>query len=164
MVNKKFGATAFIIILVAVMFGFVMMEEFADSIFAQTTTLSVTNDSLTSPAINTATAIAGREIIGSAVVHNNTAGNGSVVPATNYTIESDIVNGQATVTLTILDSTWASTAINASYNYKPDGYLNLGSARSIVLLISIFAALGILIAVIVILLQKTPLGEFMGVR
>ena len=72
--------------------------------------------------------------------------------------------GLRTVQLTLNDTAadYAGTPVNVTYTFEPDGYLNNSGARAMALLILIFAAIGIMIYVVVVFIQDGSMGRLMG--
>ena len=59
-------------------------------------------------------------------------------------------------------SDFAGTSVNVTYNFRPDGYLNNSGARSVSLLIIIFAALALMVFVVAIFIKHGSMGSLMN--
>lgn len=120
-----------------------LIVPIADEIFVQTNTFNVTNETVIAPAVNATLDLAGRTLLTSLGVLNAT--DGAHVPG--GLLQTGFgTNGLRTVQLTLNDSAsnFSGTSVNISYTFDPDGGVS-GGARSLTLLILIFAALGALI-------------------
>lgn len=106
------------------------------------------NQSFTVPANGGASQITNCEQKAISVILTN-ATSGAIVPSTNYTISQ--VVGSGNVLVAQLNSTggvYASRSVNLSCNYEPYGYLSDGGSRGIALIIPVFFAIALLVAVI----------------
>lgn len=148
--------TVFIGAIIAIVF----LASIGDSIFSQTNTASATNLTVTVLAINTSLAVEGRDLIALTSITNVT---NITLDDLGLILSDGLVNGLKTVTLTANDSAsdMVGSKVNLTYTYNPDGYISDSGGRTIALLISIFAALSILIFVIVVFIKNGTLGEFM---
>lgn len=83
------------------------------------------------------------QAVSDVVVINATRAN-QVLPASNYTIlNNQVDNGVLTAQLQSDGGNFTGSDVNVSYNLEPDGYASDSSARSLTILIAIFAALAI---------------------
>ncbi len=147
----------------------VFLASIADSVFTQSTTFTVTNETITAGAINVSVALTGRELIdGDTPITLNASNTSALTLQTSgVTITTKIVNNVRTVALTVNDtaSVWVGTSINVTYNYEPQGYLERAVDRNVVALITLFAALSIMVFAVVIFIKFGTLGNFMdGIR
>ena len=161
MANLSEG-TLFIVIFIGAIIAITFMAPIADSVIGQTSTVFRLNDTVTASSVNVSLDLVGREIVGDAIVTNAT--DGEELAGTTVATVTSATTGLLTVGLTIDDanSTYAGQAVNVSYTMRPDGYLNLGGARGVNLLIPIMAALAILIFIIVMLIKTGSLGVIMN--
>ena len=144
--DGKMIFTIFIGVIIVVTF----MSPISDSIFSQTNTIAIANQTVTAPAVNGTLDLTGRELVGTGIVTNSTGdlvNGGTIATATSAT------SGLRTVQLAINDTAAgaAGNSVNVSYTYNPDGYLSNTGARSISGVILIIAALAIVVFIILIL-------------
>lgn len=155
--------TVFIGAIIAVVF----LASVADSIFTQSTTFSVTNQT-TIPGIatNSSVAILGRELVDGTtpITLNATNSSATTLQALGVFIDTRTINGVRTVALNVNQTgdAFSGVDINVTYEYEPDGYLERGVDRNMVALITIFAALGALVFVIVVFIKNGSLGALIG--
>jgi hypothetical protein len=154
-VKKQIGV--FLLVLIAVMIGTAFLISIANSTFEQTNTYTVANESQSiasaRDAANGVISTVVYEVANSYRVTGQTpissfvlrASDGSTVTAGNYTLNN---NG----TYTLVNTTfWVGTAANTTYRgyvFKPANYVNDGTSRTIIPLIILFCALGILAVVL----------------
>jgi len=158
----KGDGAAILGVFIGSMIAIVILSSVSHSIVLQTTTQSIVNQTITLPATTNATIdLIGRELV-SGIITNATGSTGAAL--TNYTLQTGMGSGGL---LTVQLASNSSTDINfglpanVSYIYRPDGYLNLGGARSVNRLVLIIGALAILVFVIVIFYKKGSFGELM---
>ena len=158
--NAKGDAKMVFIIFIGTIITVVFLASIGTTIFSQTNTGIATNLTFTGAAINVSVALEGRELLVVTSVLNDTD---IILASLGVVLGTGIVNGVQTVTATINDTAGDLTgsAINATYTFNPDGFVGSGGARSITLLIPIFAALAILVFVIVVAIKEGSLGELM---
>ncbi len=154
MANGKFSAgRAILVMFIGAIVATVFLGSIATTIVGDTSTITRANTTLVIPVVNTTTSLDGREIVGSMIVINLTGADVS----TTFDTTDKLVNGLLTVAITSndtsVDRTSPGTNINVSYTANPDGFVG-ATARGVTLLILIFAALAILIFVIVILFDR----------
>lgn len=164
MANKNQGDfIAIIAIFVGVIIATVLLSSISDSVFDQTTTFTVTNESVVVGAINVSVATTGRDLIGTATIDNSS--NASSGQFTGLSVgDTTLINGAKTISIVANDtaSTNVGTTVNVSYSYNPDGYLSDGGARSIASLIVVFGAIAAFIFVILVLVAQGSFRELMG--
>ena len=88
---------------------------------------------------------------------------GEVVGAANYTIAETVsaVDGLKRVSYeTATGSEYASRAVNVTYTYGPEGYIDSSGARSVAGLIAIIAALAIMVFALTPTMREKLLGVF----
>ncbi len=151
--------TIFIGVIVAATF----MGPISDAVFAQTNTFNVVNGTFTTPTAGNATVdLTGRELVGSATIINATGDGTVLTTAANFTVLTGTgTNGLRTVQILLNDTwagIWASSPVNITYEYIPDGYVADSGGRSVTRLITLFAALALVVFVIVMLF-KGKMGE-----
>jgi len=150
---KTDGKTIFTIFVGAIIAA-TLIVAIADQVNLTTSTFRVDNVTVTAPAVNATLDLTGRELISRLGITNESQPN-----LTNQlTLQTGTgTTGLRSVQLTINDtsSNYAGVSVNVSYTYNPDGYVSDPGGRSITLLITLFAALAILIFVIVVLFQGT---------
>jgi len=139
----------------------VLIGTFGDSIYPQTTIYSWENNSITRPAVNTTTDLTGRELVGTAVVNNGT----NVISEAVVSTGTSATTGLRTVQIYLNDTAFADASlstINITYDFKPDGYLNVGGARGMASLILIMSCLAVLVFVVVVFIKHGTLGRLIG--
>ena len=159
---------AIMTVFVGALIAIVFLGVIADSIFNQTNTFDVANDSLSST--NGTTLLLLPELRGK-VVSDIVIYNGSddfIISSGNFTLFNKHINAsngvetvKINITATIADGI-QTQAWNISYTFQPNGYLERSVDRSIALLIVIFGAIGILIFVLVVLIINGTLGRLLG--
>ena len=131
---------------------FITIQQLVVPLTAQDTATNVT---VAWPsAANGTTDMIGQELFGTPLV---TLANESmwVVAAGdtldgNYTISEQVSNGVKTIQLKRLDSALTMAEnVNVTYTFGPDGYIDNGGARSVALIIGIFAALAIAVVALI---------------
>ncbi len=160
MATFKMDLKSFFVIFIGVIIAVVFLQSIANTAFAQTTAGNVTNNTITAPNNGSSISLTGREVTGTPQAFNAT--DGAVVPSTNFTLATGLVDGIATVQYTNLDSVWNGVSVNVTYNFNPDGFVSEATTRSVILLIIIFGALAILVFVISILFKFSSLGEMVN--
>ncbi len=155
-------------IFIGAIIGATFMLPIGDQVNAQTSTFNTVNLTVTAPAAGNGTLdLVGRELVGTAILNNATSAETNestyVITGSNFTVATRTgTNGLLTVQLILNDtgeaSGWASQSVNITYEYIPDGYVSDSGGRSVTRLIVLFAALALLVFVVV-LLMKGSLGE-----
>ena len=136
-----------IVAFVAIIVGLAMFSGsggIAGTVGDVTTLASIANQTITAPAVGSSVELNGQGVSGTPVVTNQTGGE--TIPATNYTIAQGLgSDGIIALKYTSLAGPYAGRKVNVTYTYEPDGYISDSQpgARSITLLIVIFAALAI---------------------
>ncbi len=141
--NKKGEVTlGFIILaLVTVVFGVAILNASADQVGQSTNLQTAVNVSYTLPAAATALTLVGRDNTTALIVVNSTNTTQVLV---NYTTTSGFENG---ITITP-GANLASQDVNISYTFKPDGYMNNSSDRTVFALVVLFFTLAIAVSVL----------------
>lgn len=145
----------------------VFLASIANSVFQQTSTFDVANDTLSST--NGTTLLLLPELDGkfvtSVVVYNGS--DNLIIGAGNFTIFNKHINASNNVETVKINVTASSAGgiqtqdWNISYTFQPNGYLERSVDRSVANLITIFAALSILIFAIVMFFMNGTLGRLM---
>ncbi|KKL59488.1 hypothetical protein LCGC14_2214870 [marine sediment metagenome] len=139
------------------------MVSIGDQINLETNTFPATNVTVTVPAVNATTDITGRELITEIeIVNASSLGNNTAVVGL-FLQTGTGTNGLLSVQLAANDtaSGIVGVSVNTSYTYNPDGYVSDSGGRAITLLILIFAALAILVFVVVVFIKQGSMGELM---
>ena len=135
---------AFVMILIGVVVAIALFSGTFDSVGRMTNIYTVTNQTITTAAVNASTTLTGREATTAITVVNATSG---VDWSDNFTVTTTNTAGSLAILLTTTDDAGLVgqnlTSVNVSYSYKPDGYNNDTGSRSIITLILIFSALAI---------------------
>ena len=141
-------------VFIGVLVGAVLMTSVASFVGTATGT-GHQNDTLdgtstTAPASGAVIDLPGQELLSTAIVVNATSG--AAVPATNYTIDEGLsaTTGLKTIRYTTTtNGNFASEAVNISYTFGPDGYIDNSGGRAIASLIVLFMALGIAVVALI---------------
>lgn len=150
-------------IFVGAIIAVVFTAEIANTNSLNTNTFTLNNFSVSpGPATNASVALEGRQfIVGTAFqvwnLSNGTAGNPILLSGGgNATIQTETINGAETVTVHLFQNGSAFTLeeLNVTYTFGREGYLTRTADRSIINLVLIFAALGAVVFVLVVLLGK----------
>ncbi len=168
MVNSLQGdGKAIFTVFIGAIIAVVFLASIGNSIFTQSNTFTNSNETVTALAVNTSLSLLGRELadVPVATTWNATNGTGATNQQNNgITLSTATVGGVRTVILTLNDtaSNFVGDTINVSYIYEPAGYLERAVDRNVVALITLFAALGALVFVIVIFIRDGSLGVLIG--
>lgn len=150
---KGDGKMIFLITIGAIL-ALAFMTPIANSVVGSTDTISVTNNTVTSPAVNSTAFLNGRSLEGTMLITNTT--NADIT--SQFDTTNKLNNGLLSVAITANDTTAAqgntASPINVTYTAQPDGYLSDGGARSTLTLVIIISALAILFVVIQYLFDK----------
>ena len=133
---------------VAILVGLALYTgTFSQNIGSMTNLDNAYNVTMTLPASNITSELSmcGQKV--NTITVTNATG-GTVVTASNYTTSQSIgADGYLAAKITpSTASRYASTSVNVSCNYEPDGYIAESGGRAVVGLIAIFMALLILVA------------------
>ena len=157
----KGDGAAILVVTIGALIALAFIASFATTILNSTETNTFTNTSVAVPNNGSTTDLTGRTFIGGASILDSTGGdmglsNLSIITGTG-------TNGLQSVQLFVNETTNITEAqVNVSYNYEPDGYLQLGSARSIHNLTIIMSALAILVFVMVVFIARGTMGKLIG--
>ena len=160
--NSQNDFTALIAIFVGLIIATVLLASVADSVFEQTNTITVTNESVVVGAINVSVATTGRDLVGVGTVSNST--NASQGQFLGLIVGEGNINGAKTIFLTANDtaSDQVGETVNVSYTANPDGFLTESGTRSIVTLVVLFGALAALVFIIVVLIARGSFSQIMS--
>ena len=156
--NKKGQVTmgVLIVLAVAAIVGLVLFQESANQVAKAnpSAVTTVTNQTITFPAVGSKLILTGQELVGTPVLTNATTG--TLVPATNYTIQEEVrtSDGLKGIVLTAKAGYQNSVSTNISYTYYPDGYIDDAGGRSIAGIIVLLAAIAIAIFVLAPILKE----------
>ncbi len=153
--SLKLDGKAIFGIFISAILGVVLLVAIADQVVLNTNTATVTNGTLTAPAINGTLDITGRELITAIEIYNGTNSTQTLIGLGGALRTASVSGGLLSVQFTLNDSaaSYSGKPVNVTYTYNPDGYITDASARSITILIILFGALGILIVVLVFLFR-----------
>ena len=135
------------------------MATIGDQIFPQTNTGVVNNLSVVTPANGTFTDVRGRELITLSRITNAT--DSKLLQGVNMRTAASATTGLLTVQVTTNDTFNGTVGetVNLTYTYIPDGYVSNSGGRAITRLILIFAALAIVVFIIVKFIQNGSMGD-----
>ncbi len=147
-------------IFIGALIAVVFLASIADSVFLQTNELSVTNFSQTTAAVNASVVLKGRSFTGTPGVTNSSFDDVTA----QYSFNNTILNGaDHQILMVTLDeanlNSGASTLVNVTYSFQPDGYLADSGSRSMALLIVIFGAVAIIVFIFVVMIKDGSLGN-----
>ncbi len=160
MVRSNVDVKVFFAVFIGVILAVALLVPAADTIFTSTNTFNVTNETVTAPTLNQNLTLTGRSVFGTVSVFNNTNNNGSVVPSSNFTIQTGLVNGLSRVVYTNLDADWNGVSVNVSYDFVPEGNVP-GAGGTLLTLVVLFGSLGVLIFVVVKVMREGSMKNFM---
>lgn len=137
--------------MIGIIVGAVLLIQVSQDVGTTTNTITVAADAglYTTPANGERIDLLGQDIIGTPVVTNR---SGSlIITDANYTIDEIVseTTGVKTISYRTDDADYASSAVNITYTYGPDGYISSAGGRSMATIIPIFMAL--LIAVVALI-------------
>lgn len=157
----KGDGKAIFTVFVGAIIAIVFLASIGDAVFDQSNTFTLANATVTAPATNASVAIEGRELIGTPTVVNDTNSSQQDLQDVGVFIDERVINGVKTVALTVNQTgdAFGGVAVNLSYTFGPDGFLERSVDRSIVALIVLFGALGVLVFVVVVLIMTGSLGR-----
>jgi len=143
MENK--GLSGIIIMAIAILVALAFLPAIASNQAVMTNTYSESKTAQTLPVV--VTVLTGQDLIGTATVVNQ---SGVVDCSANYTIASGIDKTTNTkrVLMTPTATSTSCTALNYSYSYGAEGYVNDAGGRALAGTIVLFASLALLGAVI----------------
>lgn len=161
MTSFKSDGKAILIVTIGALIAIAFLATIADSIFEQTNTIAFTNVTVTSAAVNTTLDVTGRQLLTTVQIYNSSNFTDSLVNSGGSLQTGAGSSGLLSVQLLLNDtaSAYAGKTINISYTANPDGYLSLGSSRSIANLIIIFGSLAVLIFVIIVFIMNGSMGK-----
>lgn len=161
MVNQN-GQIAFIVIIfVGLIVAASLITDIANQEELITGSFQIDNQTVTVPGINETLDLTGRDLLTDQGITNSTNNTAPVIPV-GLSLRSGIgTNGLLSVQLFANDTSSIDTgeSVNVSYTYRADGFVGNASV-AITQLIVLFAALGALVFVIVMLF-KGPFGALL---
>lgn len=156
MKNKSGEITvgAILIGFIGILVGLIILQGTFPYIGQTTNTYSVANKTITNPAVGSSIDLVGQELLSTPVVTNRTSG--TVVTATNYTIGERVspVDGLKRVYFQNLGGSFNGVALNVSYDYGQEGYIDDAGGRATTGLIPIMGALALLMAALAIVIKE----------
>jgi len=149
--NKK-GATLgmLLMIFIGIIVSLALLAGTFEPIGNMLNIKTITNDPITTAAVNASTTLTGRENTTAITVIN--ASNASQDWTANFDVTTRNTGGALAILLTTSqaagDAGQNLTAANVTYSYKPQGYNDSSGSRGIIGIILIFLALAIAVSVI----------------
>jgi len=143
--NKgQMGTGTILMGFLAVIVALALFISIAQQVGETSTTGSASQAQYTMPADGVTIDLVGQELLSTPTVTNMSDGTDTVT-ASNYTIEERVsaVDGLKRITLTAAAGPFNSQAVNISYDYGAEGYIDSSGGRSVAALITLFAALAI---------------------
>lgn len=162
MASFKGDGKAIFMVLIGALIATVFLMTIADENVAQTSNFNANNTTVTAPTVNSSTDLTGRELVGTGEVVNS-SGTDVVGLGVLLRTGTSSTSGLRTVQIFTNDtgSHSAGDTVNVTYIYRPDGYHNDAGTRSIVLLITLIAALAIVVFVIVVFAKHGSLSKLL---
>ncbi len=149
-------------IFIGVILAVALLVPAADTVFNSRNTFNQTNVSVTAPAVNATLTLTGRSLVSATtpVVRNAT---NFALQNTGIFVTDGLINGAQTVFLSTNDtgSNNAGNAVNVSYLFVPDGFVP-GAAGTILGLVVLFGALGVLIFVVFKVVKEGSMANFVS--
>lgn len=165
MADSKMDTRAIFAIFIGVIITATIIVAIADQINLNTNTRTVTNGTVTLGAVNATIDTTGRTLLTRVAITNATEETANI-PA--LILQSGISATTGLESVQIVSNDTGQTqgyvsgiTVNATYTYEPDGFVG-GAARNITLLILIFAALAILIFVVIVIMKQGLMAKLMG--
>lgn len=157
MKNRKGEITVAIILLtfISILVGLILLQGTFPFIGASTNSFTLTNRTVTGGGGGVTTDLVGQELLDTPIVTNRTGQQ--VVGAGNYTIAERIstVDGLKRITYTpSSNGNWNTTAVNVSYLYGQEGYIDDAGGRGVTNLIPIMAAMALIMAAVAMVLKE----------
>ncbi len=159
--NFNTDGKAIFMIFIGVIITITLLAVIADSTFGVTNIITKTNITVTAAAVNVTLDIPGRELISTIEIYNSSNTTQTLIGQGGSLQTGVGSDGLLSVQLLLNDSaaSFAGEDLNLSYTANPNGYISDGGGRSVTNLIIVFAALAILIFIIVVLIKFGSLGE-----
>lgn len=154
-----------ILLFVGIIVGLVLIQAVGPFIGQTTGTQSLVNHTFTAPAVGSKGDLIGQELLSTPIVYNSSNVT-DVVSATNYTIAETIssVDGLKRISYTSLTgSKYASKNVNITYDYGMEGYADDAGARSVIGLILIVAALGLVAFILYYIFKDSNILDHLGI-
>lgn len=161
MSSLKSDGKTLLIIFIGAIIAATLIASIADQVVGVTTTITVTNATVTAAVVNTTLDVRGRTLLTTVNIINASNETDTLIDLGGSLQTGTGSNGLRSVQLILNDtaSDFAGEDVNISYTADPDGYIPTASGRSITILITLFAALATLIFVIVVLLKHGSMGD-----
>lgn len=150
--NKKGQATLqvgiILSVFIAVLVGLILLTDVAGFVGTtrntQTQNDTIDGTSTTTPANGATIDLPGQELLSTPIVMN-ASGTAETITSDNYTIAEGVsaTTGLKTIQFTTVGTEIDAMAVNISYTYGADGYIESSGGRAIAGLIILFFALGI---------------------
>ncbi len=162
MANFQGDGKAIFQVFIGAIIAIAILTTVGNAIFTQTNELTITNVTVTAPAVNATLDLTGRTLVSQTAVVN--ASNGTQTNVGMFLQTGTGTDGLNSVQLTLNDTAaaFAGVSLNVSYVFQPEGYLSNTGARAITVLILLFGSLGILVFVLVVFIKNGSLGKLMG--
>jgi len=121
-----------------------LMPAIFQNVGTTTNTATATNATYDVAGAGVTIDLLGQELIGTPFVVNESSGEALTV-TTDYVIDEGVSTstGVKTIRYTPAGAIYATTGVNITYEYGPDGYIDSSGGRSMAGLIAIFAALAV---------------------
>lgn len=167
--NVKKGIGLFVILVIAILVGITFLVATADTATSQTTLNTAKNVTVTFPTNTTYITLSGKAVSpsdSSANVVATNATGGEIIATGNYTLSNYYNNNGALEARlygrpTIANSLYAGKSVNLTYTYESTNYVGDNTSRTLITLIVLFGAIGILAVVIVYLWRSDDLQHLM---
>lgn len=164
---KKNGVGVLFGMFIIAMIAIVLLQSTGDNVNTSTATRTEANHSVTmgGVGINNAT-LNGKNFEGTVTVSGmKNFSTWGVFTSTNYTVYQTTSEGKQVVKIGVLSNSTglAFNTVNVTYTYHPEGYVSNSAGRSIMTLVLVIMALGLLITIVVQLFGMERLKAILGV-
>jgi len=162
---SKMNIAFIVMIFVGAIVAATIIVNIADQTNLLTNTFPATNTTVTVPAVNATTDLTGRELLTEIEIVNATGANNTDIVGL-FLRTGTGTNGLRSVQLVANDtaSGIVGVSVNTSYTYNPDGFVSTAGGRSITNLIPLFAALAIVIFIIVMLFKSEAMINLLNLK
>ena len=140
---------------IGILVGLILMQGTFPFIGAATNSYTLTNSTFTGGGGGVTTDLVGQELLSTPIVSNQTGQQ--VVGSGNYTIAERVstVDGLKRIAYTpTSNGNWNTTAVNISYNYGQEGYIDDAGGRGVTNLIPIVMAIALIAAAVTLAYKK----------
>ncbi len=168
----KGDGAAILSVFVGALIAIVIIAAIGTAVVASTETGTVVNLTFTPSNVNVTPGTLltpGRDVLAGTVLITNetgTTGNTDIGTAARYSIQNFVANDGLVHSYLVTNSSAGpdggyNVSVNLSYEYRGTGYINDSGGRAIAGLITLFAALAIVVFVIVVFVKRGSMGPLL---